>query len=142
MAKRIRFESDFVEGVIFDSEEEMTNFDSLINNKDYYLRCCKEYIESYYEYLYDNTNSVTYLDLDNGKIIFNISETFSQYLIDDVIKTEYIYNTNFSELSDYISEECFDDEEALYSITEYVADKIEEFADDINKLVQFELNLS
>ena len=142
MAKIIRFESDFVEGVIFDSEEEMTNFDSLINSKDYYLECCKKYIEDYYEYLYDNANSAIDLDLDNGKIIFNISETFSQYLIDDVIKTEHIYNTNFSELSDYISEECFDDEEALYSITEYVADKIEEFADDINKLVQFELNLS
>lgn len=138
----VYFESDFVDGVTFDNEEDMRDFDSLINNKDYYLRCCKEYIEHYYNHLYDNINSAIDLDLDNGKIIFNISETFSQYLIDDVITTEYIYDTNFSELSDCISEECFDDEVALYSITDYVVDKIKEFADDINKLVQFELNLS
>lgn len=134
------FESDFVDGVTFDNEEDMRDFDSFINNKDYYLRCCKKYIERYYEYLYDNTDSAISLGLDNGKIIFNISETFSQYLIDDVITTEYIYNTEFSELSDYISEECFDDEVALYSITDYVVDKIKEFADDINKLVQFDFS--
>ena len=142
MAKRIRFESDFVEGVIFDSEEEMTNFDSLINSKDYYLECCKKYIEDYHEYLYDNIESVIDLDLnlDNGKIIITPCYTFSQHLINNVITVDYI--TQFSELLEDMGEECFDDEEMLNCISEYVADKIEEFADDINKLVQFELNLS
>ena len=144
MAKKIRFESDFVEGVIFDSEEEMTNFDSLINSKDYYLECCKKYIEDYHGFLYDNIESVIDLDLnlDNGKIIITPYYTFSQHLINNVITVDYIYNTQFSELSEDMGEECFDDEEILNCISEYVADKIEEFADDINKLVQFELNLS
>ena len=142
MAKRIRFESDFVEGVIFDSEEEMTNFDSLINSKDYYLECCKKYIEDYHKFLYDNIESVIDLDLDNGKIIITPCYTFSQHLINNVITVDYIYNTQFSELSEDMGKECFDDEEILNCISEYVADKIEEFADDINKLVQFELNLS
>ena len=135
----VYFESDFVDGVTFDNKEDKRDFDNLINNEDYYLRCCKKYIECYYKYLYDNINSVIDLSLDNGKIIFNISKTFSQYLIDNVITTENIYNTSFS-LSYYISEECFNDEEALYSITDYVVDKIKEFTDDINKLVQFVLS--
>ena len=142
MAKRIYFESDFIDGVTFDNEEDMRDFDNLINNKDYYLRCCKEYIEHYHEYLYSNIESLIDLDLDNGKIIITPCCTFSQHLINNVITVGYIYDTQFSELSDYISEKCFDDEEILNCISEYVADKIEEFADDINKLVQFELNLS
>ena len=116
----------------------------LLIAKDYYLECCKKYIEDYHEYLYDNIESVIDLDLnlDNGKIIITPCYTFSQQLINNVITVDYIYNTQFSELSKDMGEECFDDEEMLNCISKYVADKIEEFADDINKLVQFELNLS
>ena len=101
----------------------------------------KKYIEDYHEYLYDNIESVIDLDLDNGKIIITPCYTFSQHLINNVITVDHIYNTQFSELSEDIGVECFDDE-ILNCISEYVEDKIEEFADDINKLVQFELNLS
>ena len=141
MAKRIRFESDFVEGVIFDSEEEMTNFDSLINSKDYYLECCKKYIEDYHNYLCDTREDmISDIVLDNGKIIvefYNI--TLSEYIIEYIIDN-YLYDTYFSELSDCISENGFDD--MCENICEYVVEKIKEFADDINKLVQIEFRQS
>ena len=90
----------------------------------------------------DNIESLIDLDFDNGKIIITPCYTFSQHLINIVITADHIYDTQFSELSDNIGEECFDDDGILNCISEYVAGKIEEFADDINKLVQFELNLS
>lgn len=144
MAKRIVecFESDFVNGVTFDNEKEMKSFDSLINDKNYYLECCKKSIENYYDYLCDNKDYI--LDdivLDNGKITINasVAATLSEYIIKNI--TDYdLYDTDFSDLTDDIINDDFDD--ICEHISEYVVDKITEFADDINKLVQIELKLS
>lgn len=140
MAKRIVecFESDFVDGVAFDSEVEMKNFDALINDKNYYLECCKKHIENYYDYLCDTREDMIsdIVFLDNGKIIvefYNI--TFSEYIIEYIIDN-YLYDTHFSELTDDIINDDFDD--ICENIGEYVVEKIKEFADDINKLVQIE----
>ena len=140
MAKRIveYFESDFVDGVTFDNEKEMKSFDSLINDKNYYLECCKKSIENYYDYLCDNKEYI--LDdivLDNGKITINASvfATLSEYIIKNI--TYDLHNTDFSDLVDNIITD-----DIRECIGEYVIDKIIEFADDINKLVQIELKLS
>ena len=139
MAKRIVecFKSDFVDGVAFDSEVEMKNFDVLINDKNYYLECCKKYIEDYHNYLYDTREDmISDIVLDNGKIIvytfYNI--TLSEYIIKYI--DNHLCDTYFSELSEDISEDGFDD--MCENICEYVIEKIKEFADDINKLVQIE----
>ena len=137
----VYFESDFVVGVTFDNEEDMRDFDNLINNKDYYLRCCKKYIEDYHNYLCDNReNMISDIVLDNGKIIvefYNI--TLSEYIIEYIID-DHLCDAYFSELLEDISEDGFDD--MRENICEYVMEKIKEFADDINKLVQIEFRQS
>lgn len=142
MAKRICFESDFVDGVIFDSKEEMITFDSLINSKDYYLECCKKYIKNYYEYLCDEIANMLDLEFNNGKIIIDVdmcNDTLSEY-ITSTLDYYDLCDTYFSELAEDISEDGFND--MCECACEYVINKIKEFADDINKLVEFELNLS
>ena len=139
MAKRIVecFESDFVDGVAFDSEVEMKNFDALINDKNYYLECCKKYIEDYHNFLCDaREDLISDIVLDNGKIIVEFYKiTLSEYIIECIIDN-HLCDTYFSELSEDISEDGFDD--MCENICEYVMEKIKEFADDINKLVQIE----
>lgn len=139
MARKIVecFESDFVNGVTFDNEKEMKSFDSLINDKNYYLECCKKFIENYHNYLCDTREDmIGDIVLDNGKIIVKLYNiTLSEYIINYMIDN-YLYDTYFSELSDCISEDGFDD--ICENICEYVMKKIKEFSVDINKLVEIE----
>ena len=109
MAKIELWESDIVEGIYFEYEEDMRNFDKKIVDDDYYIKVAKEYFDDYYQ------EKIYHIRLVKGNIEISIKSKLVD-LIKDLLKYDYIGDTKFEELT-----------RELYNYDEIANDKIRKF---------------
>ena len=124
MAKIELWESDIVEGIYFEYEEDMRNFDKKIVDDDYYIKVAKEYFDDYYQ------EKIYHIRLVKGNIEISIKSKLVD-LIKDLLKYNYIGDTKFEELT----RELYDDDEiANDKIRKFIYYKLESLEEKINGL--------
>ena len=124
MAKIELWESDIVEGIYFEYEEDMRNFDKKIVDDDYYIKVAKEYFDDYYQ------EKIYHIRLVKGNIEISIKSKLVD-LIKDLLKYSYIGDTKFEELT----RELYDDDEiANDKIRKFIYYKLESLEEKINGL--------
>lgn len=124
MAKIELWESDIVEGIYFEYEEDMRNFDKKIVDDDYYIKVAKEYFDDYYQ------EKIYHIRLVKGNIEISIKSKLVD-LIKDLLKYDYIGDTKFEELT----RELYDDDEiANDKIRKFIYYKLESLEEKINGL--------
>ena len=125
MAKIELWESDVVEGIYFEYEEDMRNFDKKIVDDDYYIEVAKEYLDDY-----DCQKRIYCIGLVKGNIEISAKGKLVD-IIKDQLKYNYICDTEFEELT----RELYDDDEiANDKITKYIYHKLESLEEKINGL--------
>ena len=125
MAKIELWESDIVEGVYFEHEEDMRNFDKKIVDDDYYIEVAKEYIDNY-----DYQERIYHIGLVKGNIEINIKGKLIS-IIKDQLEYNYICDTEFEELT----RELYDDDEITNDkIRKYIYCKLDYLEEKINGL--------
>lgn len=124
MAKVELWESDVVEGIYFEYEEDMRNFDKKIVDDDYYIKVAKEYFDDYYQ------EKIYHIRLVKGNIEISIKSKLVD-LIKDLLNYDYIGDTKFEELT----RELYDDDEiANDKIRKFIYYKLESLEEKINGL--------
>lgn len=125
MAKIELWESDIVEGIYFEYEEDMRNFDKKIVDDDYYIKVAKKYLDKY-----DCQERIYHIELVKGNIEISI-EGKLVYIIKDYLNLNYICDTKFEELT----RELYDDDEiANDKIRKFIYHKLESLEEKINGL--------
>ena len=125
MAKVELWESDVVEGIYFEYEEVMRNFDKKIVDDDYYIKVAKKYLDRYY-----CQERIYHIELVKGNIEISIRGKLV-YIIKDLLKYNYIYDTKFEELTRKVYD---DDEIANDKIRKFIYYKLESLEEKINGL--------
>lgn len=125
MAKVELWESDVVEGIYFEYEEDMRNFDKKIVDDDYYIKVAKEYFDDY-----DCQERIYHIEFVKGNIEISVRGKLVD-MIKDLLKYNYICDTEFVELTRKVYD---DDEIANDKIREYIYNKLESLAEKINGL--------
>ena len=126
MAKVELWESDVVEGIYFEYEEDMRNFDKKIVDDDYYIKVAKKYLDRYY-----CQEKIYHIELVKGNIEISIKGKLV-YIIKDLLKYNYIYDTKFEELTRKVYND--DDEIANDKIRKFIYYKLESLEEKINDL--------
>lgn len=126
MAKVELWESDVVEGIYFEYEEDMRNFDKKIVDDDYYIKVAKKYLDKYY-----CQERIYHIELVKGNIEISIKGKLV-YIIKDLLKYNYIYDTKFEELTRKVYND--DDEIANDKIRKFIYYKLESLEEKINDL--------
>ena len=125
MAKVELWESDVVEGIYFESEENMRNFDKKIVDDDYYIKVAKKELDKY-----DCQERIYHIELVKGNIEISVKGKLVE-IIKDLLKYNYICDTEFEELT----RELYDDDEiANDKIREFIYYKLEILEEKINGL--------
>ena len=127
MAKIIKeiWESDVIEGIYFECEEDMRDFDKKIVDDDYYIKVAKEYFDNY-----DCQERIYSIGLVKGNIEISIKGKLVD-IIKDLLKYDYICDTKFEELT----RELYDDDEiANDKIRKFIYYKLESLEKKINGL--------
>lgn len=125
MAKVELWESDVVEGIYFESEENMRNFDKKIVDDDYYIKVAKKELDKY-----DCQERIYHIELVKGNIEISIKGKLVE-IIKDLLKYNYICDTEFEELT----RELYDDDEiANDKIRKFIYYKLESLEEKINGL--------
>ena len=125
MAKVELWESDVVEGIYFESEETMRNFDKKIVDDDYYIKVAKKELDKY-----DCQERIYHIELVKGNIEISIKGKLVE-IIKDLLKYNYICDTEFEELT----RELYDDDEiANDKIRKFIYYKLESLEEKINGL--------
>ena len=125
MAKVELWESDVVEGIYFESEENMRNFDKKIVDDDYYIKVAKKELDKY-----DCQERIYHIELVKGNIEISVKGKLVE-IIKDLLKYNYIYDTEFEELTRNF---YYDDEIANDKIREFIYYKLEILEEKINGL--------
>lgn len=125
MAKFELWESDVIEGIYFEYEEDMRNFDKKIVDDDYYIKIAKEYFDDY-----DCQKRIYCIGLVKGNIEISVKGKLVSVII-DLLKYDYICDTKFEELT----RELYDDDEiANDKIRKFIYYKLESLEEKINGL--------
>ena len=125
MAKVELWESDVVEGIYFESEENMRNFDKKIVDDNYYIKVAKKELDKY-----DCQERIYHIELVKGNIEISVKGKLVE-IIKDLLKYNYICDTEFEELT----RELYDDDEiANDKIREFIYYKLEILEEKINGL--------
>ena len=125
MAKVELWESDVVEGIYFEYEEDMRNFDKKIVDDDYYIKVAKKYFDEY-----DCQERIYYIELVKGNIEISVKGKLVE-IIKDLLKYNYICDTKFEELTRKVYN---DDEIANDKIRKFIYYKLESLEEKINGL--------
>ena len=125
MAKVELWESDVVEGIYFEYEENMRNFDKKIVDDDYYIKVAKKHLDKY-----DCQGRIYHIELVKGNIEISIRGKLVE-IIKDYLKYNYICDTEFEELTRKLYD---DDEIANDKIRKYIYYKLENLEEKINGL--------
>lgn len=125
MAKVELWKSDVVEGIYFESEENMRNFDKKIVDDDYYIKVAKKELDKY-----DCQERIYHIELVKGNIEISIKGKLVE-IIKDLLKYNYICDTEFEELTRNFYN---DDEIANDKIREFIYYKLEILEEKINGL--------
>ena len=125
MAKIELWESDVVEGIYFECEEDMRNFDKKIVDDDYYIEVAKKELDKY-----DCQERIYHIGLVKGNIEISAKGKLVD-IIKDQLKYNYICDTEFEELTRNFYN---DDEIANDKIREYIYHKLEILEEKINGL--------
>lgn len=125
MAKVELWESDVVEGIYFESEENMRNFDKKIVDDDYYIKVAKKELDKY-----DCQERIYHIELVKGNIEISVKGKLVE-IIKDLLKYNYICDTEFEELTRNFYN---DDEIANDKIREFIYYKLEILEEKINGL--------
>ena len=136
MAKVELWESDVVEGIYFEYEEDMRNFDKKIVDDDYYIKVAKKYLDKY-----DCQERIYHIELVKGNIEISVKGKLVE-IIKDYLKYNYIYDTKFEELTrklydtkfEELTGKLYDDEIANDKIRKYIYYKLENLEEKINGL--------
>lgn len=125
MAKVELWESDVVEGIYFEYEEDMRNFDKKIVDDDYYIKVAKKYLDKYY-----CQERIYHIELVKGNIEISIRGKLV-YIIKELLEYNYICDTKFEELTRKVYD---DDEIANDKIRKFIYYKLESLEEKINGL--------
>ena len=125
MAKIELWESDIVEGIYFEYEEDMRNFDKKIVDDDYYIKVAKKELDKY-----DCQERIYHIELVKGNIEISVKGKLVE-IIKDLLKYNYICDTEFEELTRNFYN---DDETANDKIREFIYYKLESLEEKINGL--------
>ena len=125
MAKVELWESDVVEGIYFEYEEDMRNFDKKIVDDDYYIKVAKKYLDKYY-----CQERIYHIELVKGNIEISVKGKLVD-IIKDLLKYNYIYDTKFEELTRKVYN---DDEIENDKIRKFIYYKLESLEEKINGL--------
>lgn len=125
MAKVELWESDAVEGIYFECEEDMRNFDKKIVDDDYYIKVAKKYLDKYY-----CQERIYHIELVKGNIEISVKGKLVD-IIKDLLKYNYIYDTKFEELTRKVYN---DDEIENDKIRKFIYYKLESLEEKINGL--------
>lgn len=125
MAKVELWESDVVEGIYFEYEEDMRNFDKKIVDDDYYIKVAKKELDKY-----DCQERIYHIEFVKGNIEISIRGKLVE-IIKDLLKYNYICDTKFEELTRKVYN---DDEIANDKIRKFIYYKLESLKEKINGL--------
>ena len=125
MAKFELWESDVIENIYFEYEEDMRNFDKKIVDDDYYIKVAKEYFDDY-----DCQERIYHIEFVEGNIEISVRGKLVN-IIKDLLKYDYICDTKFEELT---RELYNNDEIANDKIRKYIYYKLESLEEKINGL--------
>ena len=136
MAKKVieKWESDVINGAIFTTEKDMRDFDKKINDKDFYLEIAKSLIEVYC----DEVEIDNYDIGDNGIVTLNLTMSLADKMTYILENGDLVAETCFHSIVDDI-DNYDEDDDVDEEVAEYLCKKIDEFADDINKLITFKV---
>lgn len=135
MAKRVveTWVSDVISDCEFSSENDMREFDKKLNDREWIVERCKDYIEDYTGDV--DINEVNKLADGSFEIVFTV-RNLAEYIKND-IRRNCICDTCFHELADLI-DYCDDfSDDCDVPIQKHLEKKIDEFADEINALIKF-----